>query len=632
MSLPRIVAIVFALAVLFSTLYLFFRNCLDEIAVHLRPQVIRSRACSLVMFAITFSVIGEFLTLVGMRTASPLCISDWSFRRIAFLFVFGLLIYATFRAVVPARFAAVEHAEPECSVDTRMRLSLLVISCGSAAMVLAYTLFYYCFAIVAPIQMFALYCAISIVCFIVLFRCDALSAVSVFALSALSVGLFFSLCVPPAVGFSYDDETHFDRSLGISFIGSSELTDAEVEMVAKPWNTTGSVDRSILESSLTRLDNEYQNATNAGAIRKHPGWTSPVLGQDLISISMVGNIPSAIGIWFGRLLHLPLTGLIVAGRLANLLSYVVVVCFAIRLAPSKKWCFACVGLFPTSLFMASSFSYDPWIVSVVMLATAMMMKFIASEQKATVRNIIPCLIVLALGLASKAIYFPLVGLLLFVSKDRFDSPLERRRYYAAILLFVCAMVVSFVLPLLFTQGGQAGDSRGGSAVSSIGQIRYFFSNPIGFISTLSVFVSSYVSPFSAGGYTLATAYLGSVETFSPNLSVVAILCYALAATFDPDASGGHHLGLVGGIGVVALVMATVFLVVASLYVSYTPVAYGTVNGCQPRYLLPLLAPLSLAVSIKWQPDRAFVLAIARAVTMCVWLLGLVVCAYVAPQL
>lgn len=42
--------------------------------------------------------------------------------------------------------------------------------------------------------------------------------------------------------------------------------------------------------------------------------------------------------------------------------------------------------------------------------------------------------------------------------------------------------------------------------------------------------------------------------------------------------------------------------------------------------------MSLAVSIKWQPDRAFVLAIARAVTMCVRLLGFVACAYVAPQL
>ena len=100
---------------------------------------------------------------------------------------------------------------------------------------------------------------------------------------------------------------------------------------------------------------------------------------------------------------------------------------------------------------------------------------------------------------------------------------------------------------------------------------------------------------------------------------MAILCSALATTFDPDASGGHHFGLVGGIGVVVLVVATVFLVVASLYVSYTPVAYGTVNWCQPRYLLPLLAPPSLAVSIKWQPDRALVLAIARAFRLLVHL-------------
>lgn len=70
--------------------------------------------------------------------------------------------------------------------------------------------------------------------------------------------------------------------------------------------------------------------------------------------------------------------------------------------------------------------------------------------------------------------------------------------------------------------------------------------------------------------------------------MVTILCCALAATFDPDASGGHHFGLVGGIGVVALVVATVFLVVVSLYVSFNPVAYGTVNGCQPRNLFTIV--------------------------------------------
>ena len=35
---------------------------------------------------------------------------------------------------------------------------------------------------------------------------------------------------------------------------------------------------------------------------------------------------------------------------------------------------------------------------------------------------------------------------------------------------------------------------------------------------------------------------------------------------------------------------TVILVATALYVSFTPVGLGTVNGCQSRYLLPLLVP------------------------------------------
>ena len=38
------------------------------------------------------------------------------------------------------------------------------------------------------------------------------------------------------------------------------------------------------------------------------------------------------------------------------------------------------------------------------------------------------------------------------------------------------------------------------------------------------------------------------------------------------------------------IFVSIVLVVTALYVSFTPVGYNTVNGCQPRYLLPLMFP------------------------------------------
>ena len=39
-----------------------------------------------------------------------------------------------------------------------------------------------------------------------------------------------------------------------------------------------------------------------------------------------------------------------------------------------------------------------------------------------------------------------------------------------------------------------------------------------------------------------------------------------------------------------VLFGTVVLVATSLYVGFTPVRLATINGCQPRYLLPILFP------------------------------------------
>ena len=38
------------------------------------------------------------------------------------------------------------------------------------------------------------------------------------------------------------------------------------------------------------------------------------------------------------------------------------------------------------------------------------------------------------------------------------------------------------------------------------------------------------------------------------------------------------------------------LVATALYISFTPLGHSTINGCQARYLVPMLAPLLLLVT------------------------------------
>lgn len=55
------------------------------------------------------------------------------------------------------------------------------------------------------------------------------------------------------------------------------------------------------------------------------------------------------------------------------------------------------------------------------------------------------------------------------------------------------------------------------------------------------------------------------------------------------------------IAMIVLVMMIIILIATALYISFTPVALETINGCQPRYLIPLMFGFfALIGSNKWK--------------------------------
>ena len=167
------------------------------------------------------------------------------------------------------------------------------------------------------------------------------------------------------------------------------------------------------------------NATDNG--RESIGFVVPVSGESYLFVPIVGAIPSALGLWMGRLLHLSFVGTFILGRWFNLLFYVLVVFGAIGITPVKKVLFAVVGLLPTALFLASGYSNDPWLLSLSMLGIALFVRLHRSSSvgSLTVASFIPCFISLSLAIMVKAVYFPLLGLLFLMPKRCFASSGKR---------------------------------------------------------------------------------------------------------------------------------------------------------------------------------------------------------------
>ena len=202
---------------------------------------------------------------------------------------------------------------------------------------------------------------------------------------------------------------------------------------------------------------------------------------------------------------------------------------------------------------------------------------------------------LVLGLGPKAIYFPLFALLLLLPKSKFSSVQQYRKYLVIVSVAAVLVLMSFVIPMLFDS--VPSDTRGGSTVSGSDQIFYILSHPLTYTKILLSFLWEYVSSFTC---ITDFAYLGTVSgSFSLLL---------LGAVVFTDKSDLDRYTSTGKVRLVTMgsVFVTLCLVATSLYITFTPVGYSTINGCQQRYMMPLLFPLFYvlgSVRIKNQIDR-----------------------------
>lgn len=544
----------------------------------------------------------EFLTLVGSPLSTPLDLADWGKKRIILFFAL-CFISITFVEWYLARRqeTALSAEDVELDGNARTAAAPLVLKHGlpglsvitlAAILIASVCTGMWSWSYGASMQrlIFLVLCVAIAASLIYLMRSTlSLHPEHAFLVLALCLGSFLSISMPPVTAISFDDQIHFDRSLGLSFLGHSEYSEADVELASVPWIHQNVIDFDQLGSTIDKLESLYANLQDEGEGSVRVGLFTPASGSSLLSVSTIGYIPSALGLWIARLFGLGAAGTVILGRWANLISYAFIFALAIRFAPAKKLLLSTIGLLPTSIYLAANYSYDPWVISFLALGFALVFREIRLSRTLTAGSFLSNAAIFAVGLCPKAIYFPVLGLFLLMPKRKFSSRRARGLFY--ILTFVVALIViaTFILPL-FASGGSGGDTRGGSDVSVGGQISFILSNPLEFINIIGGFLLGYLSPLYSDGFTIDyAAYLGQITSVLPWLSAWLYIVLVVVSIVDVDnqsqATPGSRLGRVW---VFIVFLSSVFLVATSLYISFTPVGHDTVNGCQPRYLLPVV--------------------------------------------
>lgn len=542
----------------------------------------------LLLTSMIAAILLEAGTVFGTPGADILSLAAWSKTRLVIFFLLALVVIAVGqrrnwigRFVSATRRKASwvrNHIKPIIACTTISLVAAIVI--GTAVTVLTE------FSepeLLFPF-LFILFANVTVIVEMVHQHSRSYEAFFLFLL--LSVGIWFCVASPVKFVYSYDDETHYAAAESLSYITAPVVTSTDV-MINTPENRNPDNNSAYSLSEEEESYEAYNAAGAASSLQKLPSF-STVYGGSILSTAVVGYLPSAAGLWVGRLLHLPFTLLFVLGKLANLLFYGIVIYRGMKYLASKRCLMGAIAISPISLFLACSYSYDPWIIALSVYAFC---RFVAElehpEQSLTRGTAIGMIGTLFLAFLPKAIYFPMVLLLLLMPKAKFASRRSCHAYRLAICGASLLLLLSFVLPML-VGGAGTGDARGGSGVNSTGQISYILSDMPGYLSVLVSFALSYVSPSAVSDAMVFLGYLGP----APVMAIPAGITMIALAVFDTDSNNIRQLGHAGiRIAATLLFALTVGLVCTALYISYTAVGSETIAGVQGRYLIPLLFPL-----------------------------------------
>lgn len=450
---------------------------------------------------------------------------------------------------------------------------------------------------------------------------------TVFAVLALGVGLAFCLFTPQLA--APDEYVHYTTSYyyASGLLGKAQLDESGALLVREcdaphAWEQLRYLSSHAYDAfAYTELAEEL--TVNPGS----NDCTVPVSARINTGSMPLIYAPQTLGIALARLLGLGYGFTLLFGRFFNLLLYVALAGAAIKLMPFGKNVLFAVAVWPMSLQLAGSLSYDVFVNGLSFLFLAVCLKATYADKTIGWRQTLALALIGALLSPSKAVYLVLVALCLMLPREKFAkpkrAPLARLGILGASFLSWAAYNLSMAFRTVLRQNpaltasGVSGAASASpqltvsltaaaqtlSEIAPNGDSRLFFS--LEYIlshleQTLALVVNTLHQNASLYLQGLVGGRLGEIILVDIEVSwvlIIGILLLTLLATVRRDDEpvtlrGGRRAWSV-------LVFLAVSALVVLVCVFWTPANYTTIFGIQGRYFLPVIALPLLALANNW---------------------------------
>lgn len=404
----------------------------------------------------------------------------------------------------------------------------------------------------------------------------------------------FIVLLPNRLNISYDDQIHYKNIVALSHYPDKSVSVAEDDYYLSCFVPQ-------LKNSCDVKDKSYHNIINDSYSKR----TSVGYNENITYKSVV-YMPVAIAMMILRGIGLNLSLIILGAKLAGMLFYLYIVYRGMKHLKNGKMVVAAASTMPGAMFIIANFNYDYWLIGLTLYSTCYIVgEYQNPDKYIKIKDFVYIIASTLLGIAVKVVYIPLLGIIAFLPKKKF----EKKKGIVAFRCFFCGIVICAIIGfaiLIFGGGLGIGDTRGGEEINAMGQIKYILSNPLQYTKTLLTFIKDYWSIKKIPDYNTATAYLMKPAGYWGYVAAFMLLVMLY------DRSDNNTVKWYLSASSILSGFITSCMVATALYVVYNPVGSLSIVGCQARYLFPIIVSGMLVVSRIYIPIKLQSSIIKRA--------------------
>lgn len=393
---------------------------------------------------------------------------------------------------------------------------------------------------------------------------------------ALVIGIIYMFIIPPFV--VPDEGSHFVTAyLQSSRILNEPTVNSDGEILLSSERLWGYTTDQRIASRDTYL--QFME----GALGYDTGSSEElVASREPLKENHPGYVPQVIGITIARLLQLNSEQILLMGRLFALFWYCFIMYWAIKLMPVKKIMLFIVGLLPMTMQQIVSYNYDSLLFGVCFFVIAYILHLIYSNRM--IRGY-DYLIMIGGGLVIatiKLVYLPILGLALFVPKEKFGGG-KQKLFSGAGIALSCVIVI--FLGQLSSMKSMLGVQEGAVAASETRiSLGYCLENPL---NVIMIFYRTIERQSSRLLGEMIASPLGWLELQLPNIIIIAFIIILLVSILKYENETIEFPRVFKGVS--AFFVGIVCIgIMAALFFSWTPLGSQEIEGIQGRYFLPVL--------------------------------------------